>query len=339
MGFGPRLAAAIDLALRQGVSFLSRAQLPSGELPVRAFAKPTLEGSGRPDASIFATTFCLHTLEQLHTAEVPVPQATLARGRRFLLGEMSGPGLFAYYTRTHVARLPPDTDDTCCASAVLRRAHPFLMWGENLAALLRSRDTTGRFLTWIEPFDGPNRVDPGVNANALLYLGDRPETRVASKFVRRALVQEDPVEDAGYYPDWLVLAYLVWRAWRGGAGSLSEAVAAAGRRADAAQRTDGSFGGDVRTACAVALLSSPPARRDALRAGVEVLLERQGRDGSWAPGLVYRSMDEFFGSEALTTALCLDALAAARGTLAGEPARGGEPATTPTRPDSDDRSG
>jgi hypothetical protein len=314
--------AAIDVALRGGLDFLSRAQLASGELPVRAFAESTLEGSGKPESSIFATTFCLQTLEQLRRANVPVPHSTLVRGQQFLLREMLGPGLFAYYTRTYVTRLPPDTDDTCCASAVLRRAHPFLMWGENVASLLRSRDTAGRFLTWIEPFDGPNNVDPGVNANVLFYLGDRPETQAASDYVRHTVNQDDQLEHARYYPDWLVLAYLVWRAWRGGATSLLEAVAATIRRVDAAQHTDGSFGGDVRTACAVALLSEPPARRDALRAAVEVLLERQGRDGSWAPGPVYRSMDEFFGSEALTTALCLDALAASRRMLVGEPDRG-----------------
>jgi hypothetical protein len=329
------LRAAIDLALHDGLSFLWRAQLPSGELPVRAFAESTLEGSGKPDSSIFATTFCLHALEQLRRADVPVPHSILVRGQQFLLREMSGPGLFAYYTRTHVARLPPDTDDTCCASAVLRRAHPFLMWGENVASLLRSRDTTGRFLTWIEPFDGPNNVDLGVNANVLFYLGDRPETQAASDYVRRALAQDDPLEHAGYYPDWLILAYLVWRAWRGGAASLSEALAGTVRRVEVVQHADGSFGGDVRTACAVAVLSEPPAQRDALLAGVEVLLARQDRDGSWAPGAVYRSTDEFFGSEVLTTALCLDALAASRRMLVGEAAEAVDMPATPTRPDRD----
>jgi hypothetical protein len=317
----PRLAPAIDRAVRDGLTFLSRAQLHSGELPVRAFGESTLEGPGKSESSIFATTFCLHTLEQLRRTGDPVPHSTLIRGQQFVLREMSGPGLFSYYTRTQMHQLPPDTDDTCCASAVLRRAHPFVMWGENVAALLRSRDIAGRFLTWIEPFAGPNNVDIGVNTNVLFYLGDRPETQAASDYVRRTLSQDDPLEDARYYPDWLVLAYLVWRAYRAGANSLSEAWAATIQRVDAAQHTDGSFGGDVRTACAVAVLSESLPRRDALRAGVEVLLERQAKNGSWAPGAVYRSSDEFFGSEALTTALCLDALAASRRMLVQKPVR------------------
>jgi hypothetical protein len=312
------LRSAIDVALRDGLRFLARVQLPSGEIPVGAFRDPALTEAGEPDSSLFATAFCLHALERLRTSNVAVPHATVVRARRFLLTEMSGPGLFAYYTRAHPSQLPPDTDDTCCASTVLRDAHPFLLWGENVGWLLRSRDRTGVFLTWIEPFAGPNNVDVGVNANVLLYLGDRPETQAASDYVRRALSQADPLEHTRYYPDWLVLAYLVWRAYRAGARSLSDAVAATINRVGVAQRTDGSFGGDVRTACAIAVLSERRSELDLLRAAVELLLGRQHEEGCWSRGPVYRSADEFFGSEALTTALCLDALAASRRLLVGE---------------------
>jgi hypothetical protein len=313
----PRLLAAIDLALHDGLRFLSRVQLASGELPVRAFRDPALTGPGEPDGSIFATTFCLHALGQLRSAGIAVPHDLVLRARRFLLAEMSGPGLFSYYPRAHPSQLPPDTDDTCCASAVLRTAHPFVLWGENIESLLRSRNRAGAFLTWIEPFAGPNNVDVGVNANVLLYLGDRPETQAASAYIDRVLRQGDPLDDAIYYPNRLVLAYLVWRAHRAGAGSLSSALVAAGAGVAAAQRTDGSFEDDLGTACAIAVLAGRRTGRDTVRAAVELLLARRRQDGAWSPGTVYRSRDEYFGSEALTTALCLEALVTYGRALAG----------------------
>lgn len=294
-------------------------------MPVKAFRGPALTGDGKLDSCVFATTFCLHTFEHLRRSNIPVPRATVARAQRFVLNEMIGPGLFAYYTRTHTSQLPPDTDDTCCASAVLRRAHPYLTWGENIRWLLRSRDSTGAFLTWIQPFSGPNHVDVGVNANVLFYLGDRPETRAASEYVCCAFSQDDSMEHTGYYPDWLVLAYLVWRANLAGARSLCKVVTATIPRVAAAQCTDASFGTDVRTACAIALLSERRSERDAICGAVEVLLARQQADGSWARGTVYRSADEYFGSEALTTALCLDALAAARRVLLNDMVALGHP--------------
>jgi hypothetical protein len=284
-------------------------------MPVKAFRESTLTGDGELDSCIFATTFCLHTFDQLRRANIPVPRATVARAQHFVLKEMIGPGLFAYYTRTHTSQLPPDTDDTCCASALLRHTHPYLMWGENVDRLLRSRDSTGAFLTWIQPFSGPNHVDVGVNANVLFYLGDRPETRAASEYVCHTFSQDDSIENTGYYPDWLVLAYLVWRANCAGARSLGKVVKATIPRVAAAQRADASFGSDVRTACAIAVLSEGRSECDAIRSAVEVLLARQKKNGSWARGAVYRSTEEYFGSEALTTAICLDALVAARRAL------------------------
>jgi hypothetical protein len=313
----PHLTRVIDSAIHDGLRFLSRAQLPSGEMPVCAFNEPTLAGTGTLDSCIFATTFYLHAVAQLRRAQIAVPHAPFARAQRFVLREMIGPGLFAYYPRAHPIQLPPDTDDTCCASAVLRDAHPFLMWGENVSSLLRSRDSTGTFLTWIEPFAGPNQVDVGINANVLFYLGDRPETHLASAYLCRVFGKDDPVEHTSYYPDLLVLAYLAWRAYSAGARSLLDAVTASIHRMRPVQWTDASFGDDVRTACAIAVLSEQPIEPDSVRAAVEFLLARQQDNGSWHRGTMYRSAVAYFGSEALTTALCLDALTAARRMLLG----------------------
>lgn len=166
-------------ALDRAVAFLERSQLPSGELRVLA--------GGKPDPSVFPTALAAHALSF-------APQAAHVRDRAldFLLREMEPRGLWKHWTREHPHhhQLPPDLDDTSCASAALTRAGR--TFPDNRALLLRNRNRRGHFYTWkltltqlrhplvafafftktsAKPFD----VDAVVNANALHYLGDAPE--------------------------------------------------------------------------------------------------------------------------------------------------------------------
>jgi len=304
----PDLLPEVEHALRAGLSFLSETQLPSGELPVYTSLDPTLVTGCQFDSCVFGTTFLVYALQQLRSIGMPVPNEMLTQAQNFILGGMSGPGLFSYYPASTKVYLPPDLDDTCCASAALRNVHPYFFWNQNLDALLASRNSDGVFFTWIEPFAGKNNVDIGVNANVLLYLGDCSETLAASNYLHRVLLEDDPLKYSYYYIDRLFIVYLILRAYSEGARSLKKIVNEVIRLLPDQQISDGSFGGDITTACAVALLGAGPLKSERLISAIKHLLGRQQEDGSWQQHPVYRSADKYFGSSMLTTVISLTAL-------------------------------
>src|SRR6185436_12619440 len=117
-------------ALARGIAFLERSQLPTGELRVYA--------SATPDPSVFPTAVAAHAL-----SFAPEAAAIRRRALDFLRAEMDARGLWKHWTRVHPHHgwLPPDLDDTACASAALARdgrAFP-----DNRPLLLANRDRRG----------------------------------------------------------------------------------------------------------------------------------------------------------------------------------------------------
>jgi hypothetical protein len=309
------LAAGVSNAIDAAVSFLARRQQPYGELAAYRYFNPSLEGAGMLDSSPFTTTFAMHALELVSH---PAAGEIRRRAAAFLLEERSGPGLWRYWaSRAHLP-IDPDLDDTCCVSYALRD-HPS---GEentrdNVERILGNRDRTGMFKTWLRGDGQPNDVDSVVNANVLLYLGERPETEAARDALVRIIREGHGAVASHYYLDELALHYAVGRAFGGGVlglsacrGAVSHAIAA--RRA----RGGGTFGGAMTTALAVCALTSFEAFDDRALAGdVAFLLRCQGSDGGFPRAAFYAGPEPpephrvYWGSEELTTALCLEALA------------------------------
>jgi hypothetical protein len=266
----------------------------------------------RQDSCIFGTAVVLQALDKSITPRTRAFAQARRRGVGFLVAQMIGPGLFSYYSKSHVSSLPPDVDDTSCASAALSRAHPFFAWRQNLRYLLDSRDSEGRFQTWIEPFSGPNNVDLGVNANLLSYLGEGIETARCVDFVRTFVCDNHLVSK--YYPDKLVISYLIARAHEAGVAGLSKAIDVLSEFVESQEADYGWYGSELRTACAILLLAASPRTRRPLTRAVRRLRQAQIATGSWSCANFYRSDAEYFGHEVLTTAVSLHALsfAAAR---------------------------
>jgi SAM-dependent methyltransferase len=299
-------------ALERAVAFLERSQLPSGELRVLA--------SGKPDPSVFPTALAAYALSF-------APRAAGVRDRAldFLLHEMEPRGLWKHWTREHPYhhQLPPDLDDTSCASAALARARRG--FPDNRPILLRNRNRRGLFYTWkltlaqlrhplvcftfftktsAKPFD----VDAVVNANALHYLGDAPEV---VEHLLRVLRENRESQCDKWYENPFAIWYFFSRALHVSTPEAGELIAAKIAAAVPSNALEHAL-----AVCALRYWKRP--------VDVGPLLALQLESGAWPAAPLYhggraRRRDgtfaaphpdtPYWGSEELTTAFCVEALA------------------------------
>lgn len=325
-------------AIQRGVEFLARSQLPSGEFPVLASSDPKMEEGCAPDPSVFPTAVMAQALSR-----VPQAQAIHARALDFLLCEMDSSGLWRHWTRAHPhhRQLPPDLDDTSCASSALRAAGR--RFPDNRRLLLANRTRGGLFFTWIAPRPAwagvaharvtlrqfrhlptlfmffrrtsaaPRDVDAVVNANCLFYLGDHPGSDGVTEHLLAILRRGAEEECDKWYDNPFVIWYFLSRALAGRSAEAGAIIAERLSRFPPSTALEAAL-----AACAqLSWQVLPPA--DAIRG----LLDRQRDSGGWPRAALYhggrsRRRDGGFeaphpdtprwGSEALTTAFALEAL-------------------------------
>jgi hypothetical protein len=307
--------SGILAALARAIAFLESNQLPSGEL--RVFA------SGKPDPSVFPTAVAAHALSF-------APDAAKIRERAldFLAAETDWRGLWRHWPREHPhhRQIPPDLDDTSCASAALERAGR--TFPDNRRLLLANRNRRGLFYTWkltpaqfrhplalvfffqqtsAKPFD----VDAVVNANVLAYLGAIPETRAVVDHLLTVLRENRETSCDKWYDNPFVVWYFFSRALHTvapEAGEIIEKKIAATTPSNALEH--------ALAACSLHYWNR--------NAGIRPLLDRQLQSGAWPAAPLYhggraRRRDgtfapphhdtPYWGSEELTTAFCIEALA------------------------------
>ncbi len=324
-------SGAIAQAISNALDFLGRSQLPYGEFRTFASPDPQMQAGCRFDSSPFATSLVLYALGFV---DDPRAEAMTTRGLDFLAAEMEGPGLWRYWSSRNPRhrQLPPDLDDVCCIAHVLQ-AHGRPV-PDNRAILLANRDEAGRFYTWLAPRTSAppgmaaaidrlvgaetllaillsgtiNDVDPAVNANVLLYLGQDDDIRGAAEYLLAVVRDCREKEYNHFYPDPLAFYYMLSRACFNGISALAPTRAPVLGRLLAQQADDGSFGNALQTALAACTLLNFEKRAAALGRTVEHLLATQSRDGSWPRQALFLGPEPYYGSEELTTALCVEAL-------------------------------
>ncbi len=330
----------IDEAIAGAVAFLRSRQLPHGEFATLLGADRQLSNPAF-DSSPFITSFVLYGLTHLERALV---QDIVAKAASFLLSEMEFGGVWRYWSSRQFkhCRLPPDLDDTACISYALERAGyppPNNGW-----AFRSTRDTAGRFKTWIvatrrnclnprfvfarsvgfwqsrirtraiqTPASEDPRfrimhidrddVDPVVNANAVLYLGERAGTTPAIEFLIETVLDESPAGSL-YYEDPLALYYAVARASRHASPRLSGLGMHIVARILDRSKAPEPFNPLQAALAASALVTFDPASTAAAEL-LDIIVDTQRDDGGWDAHPFYN----VWGSEELTTGFCLEVLA------------------------------
>lgn len=333
---GSDRAASVREAVRRGVAFLESAQRASGELPVFASTDPSLTEGCVPDPSVFPTALAAHSLGYCREAG-----ALRRRALAFLDAEMDRHGLWRHWTREHphASQLPADLDDSSCAAAAL--ADPERMAG-NRRIILGNRRGDGLFLTWVLPrllkggaahrratwprlrhaatlilffrrtSAAPGDVDAVVNANALFRLGEFEGRDKVVEFLLNVLREGREESCDKWYENSFAIWYFLSRAL-GADPAASELIL----RRRSTLKPAGSMEAALAM-CTELYCGIGPAD-----GAVQALLDQQGEDGSWPRAALYhggraRRADGGFeprhpdtphwGSEALTTAFCIEAL-------------------------------
>ena len=263
----------------------------------------------------FVSALCALALESSDEARA---KAMCAATRRYLVKTIEYPGLWRYYRH-----LPQDLDSTTLCSLAIG-THPLIMLGRNVPRILANRDEQGRFLTWALAADEPDVVspfrieaDPVVNANVIAYLGDHPETRAAQRWLENLVSQGTLEGSSKWYPATVTIYYAITRAMSRARPALARLRPMLAERILELRDANGEFGNVLQTAQAISALYNIESLKsiDAERS-VEGLMSTQREDGSWLEILAFGDQELKWGavgqighgSEAVTTAFCIEAL-------------------------------
>lgn len=325
-----RQKRTIERALNSALDFLQESQLPHGEFITQAAENATMTKGCAFDSSPFTTAFVLYSISFQRDARI---ESITAKGLKFLQEEMEGRGLWRYWSSRNVVHrvLPPDVDDTACISFLLQQHS---LGPANHECLLANRSDDGLFYTWLAPRDEMSaklkseirrltrgsslplfsisgtlyNVDPAVNANVLLYLGECDETRPVIHYLIKSVNGPNPQIDS-YYSHPLVFYYLISRAFYQGVILLKETRETILQVLTACKKNNGSFGSGLLTALAICTWLNFGASRNALRDSITYLLQNQKQSGEWRKVPMWLGPAPYYGSEELSTALCFEALA------------------------------
>lgn len=329
-----------DPAIDRAFAFLRSRQLPHGEFTTLLGADRQMSHPAF-DSSSFITSFVLYGLT--HVERAPVEDiVTKAASFLFSEMEYGGVWRY-WSSRQHKhCRLPPDIDDTACIGFALKSAGfslPQNRWAfrsnrdaagrfktwmfptgrnrRNLSFLfarsigycqarLRTRNVSAPALEdprfRVMHIDRDD-VDPVVNANALLFLGEGPDTLPAVQFVIDAVLHESSHRSL-YYEDPLALYYAVARAFRHSAPRLSVLKEHIVSQIIERAQSPGGLNPLQSAIAASALLTFDPVSSLAAEL-LGSIADTQRSDGGWDAYPFYN----VWGSEELTAGLCLEVMA------------------------------
>lgn len=325
-------ASAANLSISKAVDFLCSSQLEYGEFKTYAWSDAHHSEKGYFDSSPFVTSLVLYSLSYVKDDRV---KSIADKALDFLCSEMEGKGLWRYWTSRNELHtlLPPDLDSTCCASYILKQCQRAIP--ANHALIMANRKGDGTFFTWLAVRkDSPaalvgeietlvsarmslvwaftrvlDNVDCAVNANVLLYLGESAETRDALEYLIKGVMQEETAPCTQFYLDHLSFYYMLSRAYAHGVSALGVTQERILERVLSTQAGDGSCGNELLTALAACTLLNFGQRGIALARAIDYLLRTQQGDGSWRRIAMFSGREPYYGSEALTTGLCVEAIA------------------------------
>ena len=308
------LAKHAQRALDLGLDYLVQVVREDGAWPSDLHLKLDLTDDPRPEYPPFVAGLgALSLAESAH----PEAQGLYKNARTFLGRCMEYPGVWRYWSA-----LPPDLDDTAVCSQIVG-THVWLALDRTLPTVFRKRDREGRFQTWFVKGDDSSTwddIDSVVNANVIAWLGDRPETRPAQRWLKTLIDENLERGSSWYYPDPMDLyaALSRSRVHRSEEGWILSSIESTiiSRIMSSYLNQLGHFGDVQRSVQAISALDRLDAwpGKNEVELVANYLLASQAAEGSWRSGLVWQGPpppnppSAGFTSDALITAYCVEAL-------------------------------
>ncbi|HTH82893.1 MAG TPA: hypothetical protein VL490_08145 [Mucilaginibacter sp.] len=343
------LTARLNQSIKKGVSFLSAQQLATGEFRCyMANNDDILAYDGPPagwvveDSVVFPTTLIGNSL--LFVANDPVLDDILNKVTIFFLAQRKAGSAWNHYVQDHPAYMlcPFDVDDTACASAFLKARN--VDFPSNRDLIEKNINRKKLFYTWFALRSWPSfskaywrlalrelkrpfksivfwytmpcdrtDVDAVVNANALFYLGKTKNSGHVIKHLLKIIENRQEAVCDKWYRNVLTVYYFFSRTYHSGVSELNSGGGAIIERVLKLLKPDGSIGESVLdTALAVCTLLNFDYNGPELMPAIQFLLANQTGAGNWPKrGFYYNSpkKEATWGSEELTTGICLEALA------------------------------
>lgn len=332
----------IDQAIDKGIKFLAEHQFHHGEFCIYMGAGEDLKEWCIPDSSNFTTALICTCL--LPLKDNILVESMMKKAAPFLKYQMMRGGVWNYFSKWHklFPLCPADADDTAVISAFLKEMNYLIP--NNIPLLLANRNKKGLFYTWFtlrfnlnrnitywklllrelkhplknflvwKNFEcSKNDIDGVVNANILFYLGLNKYTVPIVSFLIKII--EDHKEDDcdKWYRNPYMIYYFISRNYYKGIKELEPVVKPVIERILAATQANGKTGHSASdTALAINTLLNFDQNRYEIEKAVGYLCNTQAENGSWPRRALCwggPSQKTGFGSEELTTGLCLEALA------------------------------
>lgn len=299
----------LEDALARGIGFLKSAQKADGSFESGISTIPDMSAGIRTERSVFAAAVVLRCLRPLTGANF---QSIDRAGMGFLSSEMSPESTWRYWVKDWPIAIPADLDDTACCLKLLGGSLSREQRACGIAQVIRNREASGLYKTWILDTAEHNDVDSVVNANVVAFLGSGSNTIDAIEYLIGVVDADKCRESSHYYLSEMSLFHAIALARESGVLDFDKVA-----RRIVARIVDSSFQGNVlESAQAIStLLALGQDGGDWLGLTVERILEAQSPDGSWPLVPFYSGprhpapTSYWFGSREMTSAHCVEALA------------------------------
>jgi hypothetical protein len=337
----------IDISIAKGIDFLEQHQLQNGAFRSYFSNNDKMEEYDNPnngwciqDDSIFTTILLGSSLLFLNNNNKV--EQILTKLTDFLLTQRKTGSIWNHYNKNHnlYQLCPFDVDDTACASALLKQKN--ISFPSNISLLLSNRNRKKLFYTWftlrfrlnlniealkiaLREFKNPvkslifwnrmecsrNDVDAVVNANVLYYLGKRKETLPIINHIIAIIKKGNEANCDKWYCNIFTVYYFISRNYFNSITEFESIRHIIIDRIMDNLNTDGSFGvSTLDTALAICTLLNLKYSGK-LNSTINNLINVQLPAGNWEKSVFYYNGPKKlvgFGSEALNTAICLEAL-------------------------------
>lgn len=339
---------SIENSIDNGVNFLYHQQLPNGEFKSYFSNNEKMEEYSIPDegwyvldANVFPSILIGSSL--LFLKDSVKAEIILSKITGFLLAERKTGSLWNHYSRNHELfhLCPFDADDTACASAFLKYRN--VEFASNIDVLLSNRSKNNLFYTWftlrfklnlnisylrvaLRELKRPikslifwskmecerNDVDAVVNANVLFYLGKKKDTLPIINYLIDVIIKGKENDCDKWYKNKFTIYYFISRNYFAGIEEFHVIRQVIIDKVIQGLNSDGSFGESVLdTGLAICILLNFKYTPKELTESIKSLLKAQQANGNWKKNIFYYNGPNKligFGSDELTTGICLEAL-------------------------------